>query len=148
MPALHMLWSSRVPGLRVCHVIYEFPGLQRTLCRFDEKSLNSPQGQADQTLMSQVLCHLAVNVPGSGSEQLCALERKGSRGWIFTLALCGVAACASSGARIGILQTEGQACVFAIRTLPAFALEFTGSRAEGMPCDRRIPQSAKNTMPV
>ena len=115
-----MLWSSRVPGLRVCHVIYEFPGLQRTLCRFDEKSLNSPQGQADQTLMSQVLCHLAVNVPGSGSEQLCALERKGSRGWIFTLALCGVAACASSGARIGILQTNCQACrVFRNRTLPA-----------------------------
>ena len=78
----------------------------------------------------------------------CALESKGNRGWIFTLTLCGVAACASSGARISILQTKGQACVFANRTLPAFALEFTGNRAESMPCDRRIPQSAKNTMPV
>ena len=79
---------------------------------------------------------------------LCEVESKGNRGWIFTLTLCGVAACASSGARIGILQIKGQACVFGNRTLPAFALEFTGNRAESMPCDRRIPQSAKNTMPV
>ena len=78
----------------------------------------------------------------------CALESKGNRGWIFTLTLCGVAACASSGARIDILEIKGQACVFENRALPAFALEFTGNRAESMPCDRRIPQSAKNTMPV
>ena len=120
LPALHMLWSSRVLGLRICNVIDEFPSLQRTLCRFDEKCLNSFQGQAEETLMSQVLSHLAVNVPGSGSQQRCALESKGSRGWIFTLTFCGVAACASSGARIGILQTNGQACrVLANRTLPA-----------------------------
>ena len=78
----------------------------------------------------------------------CEVESKGNRGWIFTLASCGIAACASSSARIGIVQTKGQACVFANRTLPAFALEFRGNRAESMPCDRWILRFAKNTMLV
>ena len=49
----------------------------------------------------------------------CEVESKSSRGWIFTLTLCGVAACASRGARIGILQIKGQAWVFVNRTLLA-----------------------------
>ena len=59
---VHMLWSSRVRGLRVCSVIDEFHSLQRTQCPFDENSLNSCQGKAEESLMSQASCHLAVNV--------------------------------------------------------------------------------------
>ena len=145
---LHLLWSLRVTELRVCHAIDEFHSLQRTQCRFDEKSLNSFQGQAEETLMSQVLCHLAVMSIELVQSNPCALESKSNRGWIFTVTFCGIAACASSGARIGILRTKGQAFVFANRTLPALHMGFRGKEAEGMSCHRRILQSAKNTMPV
>ena len=59
---VHILWSSWVQELRVCHEIDEFCSLQRARCRFEEKSLNSFQGQAEETLIWQSLCHLAVNV--------------------------------------------------------------------------------------
>eukprot|EP00435_Cladocopium_sp_Y103_P049836 s1150_g15.t1 len=50
-------------------MIIEFHSLQRTQCPFDETFLNSFQGQAEETLMSQALCHLAVNVFRAHSEQ-------------------------------------------------------------------------------
>eukprot|EP00435_Cladocopium_sp_Y103_P043413 s1150_g12.t1 len=66
---VHMLWSSWLPEERVCHVIDEFHSLQRAQCPFDEKFLNSFQGQAEETLMLQALCHLVVNVLRPRSEQ-------------------------------------------------------------------------------
>ena len=93
--------------------------------------------------MSEALCHLAVNVAVP-----VRLKAQGNRGWIFTLTLCGVAAYASSGAMIGILQTKGQACVFVNRTLPALHMGFTGKGAESMSCDRQVPQCSKIMMPV
>ena len=135
-------------NVSVCDVIDEFCSLKRTQCFFAKKSPT-----AFKVKLKRLWCRrfcvtwqwMSIELVQSNP---CALESKSNRGWKFTLTFCGITACASSGARIGILQTKGQAFVFANRTLPAFALEFTGSRAESMPCDRRIPQCAKNTMPV
>eukprot|EP00435_Cladocopium_sp_Y103_P042250 s1150_g11.t1 len=62
---VHMLWNSWLPELRICHVIDEFHSLQRRQFPFDETFLNSFRGQAEETLMLQTLCHLAVNVLGA-----------------------------------------------------------------------------------
>ena len=43
-------------------MIGEFRSAQRTQCSFDENSLNSCQGKAEESLMSRASCHLAVNV--------------------------------------------------------------------------------------
>ena len=51
-------------------MINEFLSLQRTPCPFDEKSISSFRGQAEENLMSQFLCHLAVNVLC-----MCVLQR-------------------------------------------------------------------------
>eukprot|EP00435_Cladocopium_sp_Y103_P033651 s2941_g8.t1 len=52
--------------------IDEFHSLHKTQYPFDEKSLNGFQGQAEESSMSQGLCHLAVNVRRAPSEQsLC-----------------------------------------------------------------------------
>ena len=56
-------------NVSVCDVIDEFRSLKRTQCFFAKKSPNGFQGQAEETLMSQVLCHVAVNVFTAGSEQ-------------------------------------------------------------------------------
>ena len=38
--------------------------------------------RSEKNLMSQSLCHLAVNIPGAHCNP-CEVESKGSRGWIF-----------------------------------------------------------------